>query len=125
MKKLWKPRKQKIIEAGLHAGTIVKVERRCEPFDYTDIFVQIENSELIVKWDAPSDISYKENDEPSTKLAKFLHDLGITVQMDKDIDLEELLIGKKLNFMTKNETNAKGVFAKIVDGTIVPLQGQK
>jgi hypothetical protein len=124
MKKLWKAKKIKAIEAGMHTGTIVKVERRLEPYDYTDVGIQLENDGQIIKWDAPSEINYKEN-EPSTKLAKFLHDLGITVKLDEEFDLEELLVDKRIQFMTRNETNAKGIFAKIVDGTVVLLQEQK
>jgi hypothetical protein len=125
MKELWETKRQKIIEAGMHTGTIVKVERRYEPFDYTDILIQLENSEQIVKLDSPSLISFKENDEPSTKLAKFLRDLGITIQIGKEINLKEILVGKRIQFMTRNESTAKGAFARVVDGTVVLLQGQK
>lgn len=125
VKKQWKTKKKKTIEAGMHTGTIVKVERRLKPFDYTDFHIKLDNSEQIIKWDTPSDITFTEDGEPSTKLAKFLRDLKIDVQIGEDIDLEEMLVGRRVQFTTINETHAKGIFAKIIDGTVALLQEQK
>ena len=105
----------KSIEDGKHPGTIKKVEYRMDPYDYTDVVVLLEDVDVEVKYGCPSKISFDEEGNPASKLAKLM--VACEVMGDESGDPDKLT-GLKVNVMTLNETNKAGTFARIVDGSI-------
>ena len=103
---------------GLHLGTISKVEYRTEPYSYTDVFIKLDGEEVELKYGSPSNVG------TNTKLGKLLLAFE-PVEVGTKVDPEKILIGRRVSFQTLNETNAKGTFARIIEGSIKPVVDQK
>ena len=111
--------KSQTIDEGKYEAQITKVERRTEPYDYTDYWFTLETEGApLVKHGFPSDVKIDQKGEPTTSHAKFLKKMGIV--LEKEIDTDEL-IGKRVSLMIANEETAKGTFARVVDKFIKPL----
>ena len=107
------------ISDGVHQGEIVRVEYRVKPYQYADVFVKITDAEAAgveLKWGAPCG-----HLSPNTKLGKMLLKFGEIPFGDK-VDPEKVLVGRKVSFQTLNETTADGIFARVVDGSIKPIE---
>jgi len=50
-------KKQIEVEEGKHTGKITKVEYRTDPYAYTDIFIQLDDVDLEIKYGCPSNLS--------------------------------------------------------------------
>ena len=114
---------QSAIEDGLHQGTIEKIEYRNimdskDPnkvlYTYADIFIKEEKTEVQLKYGTPVRITEK------TKLGKLLQNFT-ELMIGHKIDPEKVLLGKKVKFMTITERTPDGEFARIVDGSIKPI----
>lgn len=111
------------IEEGKHKGQITRVVldrrgKKGEEFEYIDIFVQPADAKTELKYSCPADLTV------NTKLGKTLMNFGVTVEQiesGEEIDVEKLLVGKKVQFLTQNEETPRGTFARIVDGSLKPL----
>lgn len=104
------------IPDGKHDGIITALQHRSEPFGYIDVFIKEKKSEATLKIGFPDKITEK------TQLGKFLIKMGIAVEVGKKIDLRRDLLSREVSFMTENEENEKGVFARVLHGTVKPLK---
>jgi len=99
------------IDDGSHVGEITRIVHRGPPeikYDYLDIWIRLDGSEVEVKYGIPTNLS------PKTKLGKLLISLGEPYVVGKKINPEELLVGKKVRFMTVKV----GDFSEIVHDSI-------
>ena len=57
-------------------------------------------------------------------LGKLLVNLGfdVTKYEDKEIDLEKILLGRPITFLTMTEKTTKGDFAKVVKGSVTSAE---
>jgi hypothetical protein len=116
MEKLMEFKKVQSLNDGVHFGEIVKISYRDDPFDYTDIYISVDGTDITLKYGAPSNLTSQ------TKLGKLVLRF-VNLEVGQKIDLEKLLVGKKISFQTISETNKDGTFARIVDGSIKPVDG--
>jgi hypothetical protein len=112
----------KTVPEGKHTGTIIKVSERNEPFEYADFVVHLDDANLDIKYGLPNNISIDEKSKPSTKLAKLCVLFGAALSDGKDVNLQDLFLNKKITCMTQNESGEKGTFARVVDGSLKPLE---
>jgi hypothetical protein len=97
------------IEDGNHEGVVTSVEFTEQPFAYTEIFVQEYNSEVTLKVGMPTKIT------ENTSLGELIKRVtGKPVVVGQEYDIEELLKGKKVKFVTVTEKTDKGKFARII-----------
>jgi len=99
------------IPDGKHAGVITNVTYREEPYEYTDIWVMVDSISLEMKYGVPTNLS------PQTKLGKLMIDFGQQFELGKTIKPKEILMGKKVEFMTI----MKGDYSEIVEDSLKPL----
>ena len=94
---------------------IEKVEDRVTPqgYNYTDIHVKENESELVIKYSIPTSTS------SAGKLVKLLSEFT-EVTAGKEVDPEKILRGYKVVFMTMKQTTDKGTFCNIVHGSLKP-----
>lgn len=105
-----------VIDDGLHDGIIKNIKHRDEPYGYIDVFITEKKSGAELKAGYPDKITER------TVLGKFLAKMGIKLEVGVKIDLCVELLGREVSFMTENEETEKGVFARIIKGTIKPLK---
>ena len=102
---------------GKHEGEITRVEyakRGTPAYDYTDIFIKLDDCEVELKYGCPSNVS------PASKLGKVL--AAFTKLVPKEmVDPEKVLVGRRVSLMTLNEVKDEGTFARVVDGSLKPL----
>jgi len=104
---------------GQHTGVITKVEYRTEPYKYTDVFVETNNTEgnvVELKYGCPTSITAE------TKLGKLLKRFGAELNVKEVLYPAKILTGKKVTFMTMNEVKEKGTFSRIVKDSLKPLE---
>lgn len=108
----------KKIDEGKHTGKITRIEYRTEPYEYTDIFIQVDGDEIELKYGCPTNVS------PQSKLGKLLSKFTVLVPGER-VDPEKVLVGKRLQFMTVNEETEQGTFARIVGKSVRPVAKEK
>ena len=108
-------KESKKIEDGAHEGVIVGVVYRTDPYEYTDIQVKENGSEVVLKYGCPSEVTDKSR--LGRLLSKFTE-----VRIGDKLDPESILKDKKVIFMTLN--NDKG-FTDIVVDSIKPKPEEK
>lgn len=107
------------LKDGKYQGVIKAIEERTDPFEYTDIYVETkdENDKFVsLKTGFPT--YYSTNSKLGKLLEKFL---GRDLIPDEKVDPEKVLVGRKIEFMVLNEKTEKGVFAKIIQESIKPI----
>lgn len=104
-----------VIPDGKHDGLITAVKHREEPYGYIDVFIKEKKTEAELKTGFPDKITER------TSLGKFLVKMGTVVEVGIKIDLNSELLSREVSFMTENEETDKGIFARIIRGTIKPL----
>ena len=104
------------IPDGSHTGVISKVVYRTEPYEYTDIYVKLDDSENIeIKYGCPTVLS------ENSKLGRLLKVFGADSTAGTIIDPEKVLVGKKVVFMTMAKKSKDGnEYAEIVTDSIKP-----
>jgi hypothetical protein len=115
-------KKPVLVSDGVHQGEIVRVEYRDKPYRYSDIFIKITDKDsegIELKFGCPCN-----HLSPNTKFGKLLLKFAAIPFGDK-VDPEKVLIGRKVSFQSLNEQTADGNFARIVDGSIKPIEGGK
>jgi len=120
----------KPIPEGRHTGTIVRLEERNvrkdnKEFTYIDICFELDDCEgAEVRYGCPKPENMKLS--KNSMLGKFVLLFKPDIKPDDDIDLEEILIGQRVSFMTVNQESSRGgTFAQIVDNSIKPLGEKK
>lgn len=105
---------------GDKKGQITKVEERLEPYHYIDVYVTCDGYDIPeLKAGFPAAI------RPNTKLGKTLKNfIDLEKVMGEKVDLEKILVGQKVTYLTMMEETPKGRFVRIVDGSIKPLPNQ-
>lgn len=103
----------KRIEDGKHQGRIVAVEYRQQPYAYTDVVVELENS-VKLRTGFPSQVTAE------SKLGKLLVRFGAVLQAGAVVDPEKILVEKKCSVLTMMVKTDKGTFANIVAGSLIP-----
>jgi len=99
------------IPDGQHKGKITKIDYRIQPYQYTDVYIEEEETKLELKAGFPSVVSEK------SKLGKLLQKFQ-EIKVGDRVNPENILIGKEVTFMTLIEKTDSGEFVKIVDGSI-------
>jgi len=99
---------------GVHTGTIIKIDYRETPYKYTDVIVQPDDFEISLKYGCPTVMS------EGCKLHKLIS-LFEPVKVGDTIDVEKILLNKKVRFLTTNEETPKGTFARIAVGSLKPV----
>lgn len=107
---------EKVIEIpdGKHEGLIVDVNHREDPFGYIDVFIKEKVTAAKIKVGFPDKIT------ETTALGKFLENMGLDLHVGQPIDLKLLLLSRAVTFSTVNEETDKGVFARVIRGSIKP-----
>lgn len=103
------------LEEGKHQGTISKIGRRLEPFDYSDVFIKVDGTELEIKYGCPTNLSLK------SKLGRLIGQF-IELKEGEKVDINQILENKRVQFMTINETKEGMTFARVVEDSIKPLK---
>lgn len=106
------------LEEGPHNGECTEIKYREEPYEYTDIYVKIDGTDITIKTSVPTNLS------PNSKMYALLNKFTNLEEGDK-VDPEKILVGKKLSFVTVNTTNKNGTFANILVETIKPRKWKK
>ena len=105
------------IPDGVHQGVVKEVRYRVDPYQYTDIYLELNtgSTTAVVKWGAPSTVSEK------SKLGKLLSQF-VELVAGSTVDPEKLLIGKQVSFQTLTVPGRDGNdYSVVVDGSIKPL----
>ena len=101
------------IQDGKHTGIITRVEFRDEPYEYTDVFIKLDDVDVEVKYGCPTILS------TNSKLGRLLIAVGETFEKGKKAKPSEVLKDKKVEFMTINKKNKDGKeFANVVEDSI-------
>ncbi|MEA1877252.1 MAG: hypothetical protein U9N86_10345 [Bacteroidota bacterium] len=104
------------IEDGLHKGAITGVEERTEPYNYLDVVIEFEEGKQI-KAGYPDFLSTES--KLGCLLARFGGDVSTPGSF---IDPEEILIGKKCQFMTLNKAKGDKTYANVVPESLKPCK---
>jgi hypothetical protein len=115
------------IQEGKHKGTITKIAVRPEPYEYLDIYIELDDvkdtkgNPVSVKEGMPLGISLR------SKLGKTLIKFGCEESLIEEkakagesIDVEPYFKNKKVVLMTTNESTERGTFARVVAGSLKP-----
>jgi len=103
------------IPDGSHKGIITRVEYRHEPYEYTDIFVKLEDSEIEMKYGCPTVLS------ENSKLGRLMVLFGENFKKGGLLDPAVVLKGREVTFMTITK-KGKGdkEFSEIVEDSLKP-----
>jgi len=106
------------IPDGKKSGKVTKVEERTEPYHYIDIYVSCEGHDVPeLKFGAPAKIT------KSTKLGRTLSNfVNLRDVIGQKVDLEEILVGERVQYMTMQEETEQGTFTKIVEDSLKPVE---
>lgn len=103
------------IPDGNHSGEITKVEERTEPFEYTDVFVKLDDFDVELRYGCPTVLS------ENSKLGRLMVTFGEGFEAGKKLNPEKVLVGKRVVFMTLTKQDKdKKEFSKIVDDSLKP-----
>jgi len=114
------------IPEGRKTGRVVKIVERTTPFHYLDLVIAIDG---LKKSDGSLvELTYGcalsgNAFSPKAKLGRLLSLFGTDPKPGgkfDDVTLNKIFVGKNVQFLTQNEETEKGVFARIVDGTLKP-----
>lgn len=103
------------IPDGNHYGEITKVTERTEPYEYTDIFVKLDDLDVELRYGCPTMLS------ENSKLGRLMVAFGQKFEVGSTLDPEKVLVGKRVVFMTltkKNKDNKE--FSEIVADSLKP-----
>jgi len=116
MKMEFEVKEVKSIEEGKHIGKITRVEYRTEPFEYTDVYVKLDDSDIELKIGYPSFVS------TGSQLGKLLAEFGSELVKGSKVSPEDVLVGRACEFMTLDDKTDRGTFAVIVKGSLRPVK---
>lgn len=113
----------KRIDEGLHTGTIKKVVLRSaikqgRQFSYIDLHI------VEAKTDVELRVGYPATITKESSLGKLLQRFGVQLLTGQAVDVEAALAGQKCSFVTVNEENEAGTFARIQRESVKPAAAQ-
>ena len=108
------------IPDGKHQGTITKIEYRDDPYEYTDVFIKLDDIkadvDIQIKYGCPTVLS------ENSKLGRLLQAFGANPQPKTKINPETALVNQKVQFMTMTKKNKDGrEYAEVIVDSIKPL----
>lgn len=112
------------LKDGSHQGVIIDVIERdvseSGGYAYVDVIIELKEGDkpIKLKYGLPADGISEKN-----RAGRLLKALGISFNPKDNIDLNAVLVGKKVEFMTMNETTVNGTFATIVKNSIKSFLG--
>lgn len=105
------------IDDGKHEGVISRIDYRDKPYNYVDIVIKENKSDIELRCGVP--FSVTEN----TALGKLLITFGAELKVNEELEIEDYLkAGVKVEFLTITETTSKGTFARIVTDSLRPVK---
>ncbi len=115
----WK--KSITIPDGTHPGEIIEITYRTEPYEYTDIWIQLSDIDAKLKYGCPSHMTDK------SKLGRLMIDFGSVFKEDEIVKPEDFLLNKKVTLMTlrktkKDKVNKEVSFSEIVEDSLKPVE---
>jgi hypothetical protein len=108
------------IQDGKHSGTIIRVEFRSDPYEYTDIVIKLDDADIEMKYGCPTVLS------ENSKLGRLVIAMGEKFEKGKKVNPEKTLKDKKVEFMTltkKSKQDSKKSYSEIVADSIKPIEG--
>lgn len=124
-----------VVPDGSHEGEITNVMLRetdkgdekysylCVEISMNDIKKQ-DDTPVRLEMSAPSRLTVTPEGKPNSNLAHMLVGLGYVLENVNSINPDEMLAelkGKKVSFMTLNETSERGTFARIIEKSVKVL----
>jgi hypothetical protein len=103
----------KKIDDGVHKGTIKDVDYRTEPFNYTDIEIELDDK-VTIRASYPTMIC------PSSKLGRLLIRFGVKLEVGQELDIETILIGKRCVFQSTSEEKDGVRYSKVLTESLQP-----
>jgi len=101
------------LEDGTHKGTITAVEYREEPYKYVDVVIKEDVTGFDIKYGCPN------NDSEKGKLVLLLKEFKDLKVGDK-IEIDDILVGRKVNFMTLKEKKDGNEYSRVVSNSVKP-----
>ena len=108
----------KIPEGKLN-GEIVRIEYKEEPYRYTDVYIKLDGKKVELKYGYPSNLN------PNSKLGRFLIAMGAEYEKQKEVDIEETLLNKRVAFVVVTKTTGDKKFSTIVDYSVRPIVSEE
>ena len=104
------------IEEGSHTGTISRVSFRDDPYEYFDVFIKLDfNQDIELKYGCPAVLS------ENSKFGRLFIAFGENYEEGKKLNPTEVLVGKKVKFMTMMKKSKDGrEFAEIISDSVKP-----
>jgi hypothetical protein len=102
------------IPEGKHTATITKVdlsERGTPSYRYVDVYLQLDKPDVEIRYGCPANLS------ANSKLGKLIS-VFTSLKAGKDMDIEKILVSKKISIMTVNEETERGTFARVIPESI-------
>ncbi len=105
--------KEKKLDDGLHKGIIIEVNYRTEPYNYTDVIIELADKFKVTA-------GYPTQVTKSSKLGKLLARFGADVVEGKKITPENILVGKACVFQTTTTEKGDRKFSKVLAESLIP-----
>lgn len=106
------------LEDGTYHGIISEIKYRDIPYEYTDIFIQVQEGKngTEIKVGYPSFIS------PTSGLGKLFIRMGILLEVGKEVDPERDLVGKSVKFIVMQKESSKNhkMYARVLPESVKP-----
>lgn len=103
----------KKLDDGVHKGKIVDVKERTEPFAYVDVVIETAKGVQVIA-------GYPDIINPSSNLGQLLVRFRATLEIGKEVDVKETLIGKNVVFQTTTEEKNGKKFSKVLPMSVCP-----
>ena len=103
----------KNVEDGKHTGVISSVEYKESPYNYTDVYIKVDDTDIELKYGCPTSGSIK------SRLMRLLANFT-PIQPKQTVNPEEILMNRRVVFMTIKNPNTG--FIDIVEGSVNPIK---
>jgi len=103
----------KEVEPGIHKGVISDVTYRVEPYEYTDVHIEMSPG-VVVKAGYPTNIN------PVSNLGRLLIRFGAKLVVGQELDPNQILVGKKCVLQTTNEEKGGITYCKVLAPSVCP-----
>ena len=104
------------LEEGKHKGVITDVQYRTEPYNYTDVCIEINNATWTVGY--PTALT------KDSKLGKLMQRFGQRFKVGDMVDPNVVLAGRQCTLVSIMEASKKDpskVYSKIISSSVKPL----
>lgn len=113
------------LEDGKHTGTIIGVSFVNEPYEYTEIYIKEEKTELEIRCGLPTNITDTSN--LGIVMSNFGEDINKAADDEKEYteeEIEKLFDGKNVQFTVVNKKTDNGIFAKVMPTSLKPINSK-